>query len=419
MSDTAAPGYRTTLTTPRAKTGLALGVLSRLPAGLIPFAVLISFAQHYGIGIAGLASGALMLAIAVPGPARARWCEHRGPVALILMAALSVLLFGAAATATGMKYWQVPLALTAAAGAFFPPLSPSLRALWSRVMPDKQHLQSIHALDSTIEELTFVATPLLGSAAMALIDTRWVTVGGAVILLPAAVGLVAVLRTLPAAEDTESDTSDAAKTARRRSLILTRDGRGITVPVIVLGLCGGGLTVIIPAATANFADIISSGYAFASFSLGGAVGGLAYGRKKWNSSLRTRYAVATAALVVGALLVAALSSSPWLILAVFCFGVPMTPIFVIAYLLVDERIAAPRHTEANAWLGSGFNLGSAAGSALGGPLLALTGPRVVGLALAGVAAIAAVIAQRLPTTPSLSDKAATPNATADDAEVAT
>ncbi|NEC33814.1 MFS transporter [Streptomyces rubrogriseus] len=182
----------------------------------------------------------------------------------------------------------------------------------------------------------------------------------------------------------------------------TRDGRGITVPVIVLGLCGGGLTVIIPAATENFSDVITSGYSFAAFSLGGAVGGLLYGRRTWTASLRIRYVAASAALAAGALLLAALSTSPLTILAVFCVGLPMTPIFVIAYLLVDERIETSRHAEANAWLGSGYNLGSAAGAALGGQLLGLTGPRVVALGLAGVAAIATVVAQRLPRTSPLS-----------------
>ncbi|MCX4673572.1 MFS transporter [Streptomyces sp. NBC_01381] len=267
-------------------------------------------------------------------------------------------------------------------------------------MPDKQHLQSIHALDSIVEELTFVATPLLGTAAMALIDARWVTALGALLLLPAALGLTSVLRGLPPAEETTAPSTEAK--VRHRSLIRTRNGQGITVPVIALGLCGGGLTVIIPAATADFADVISSGYSFAAFSLGGAVGGLAYGRRKWTATLRARYSIATAALAVGAILLAALSASPLTILAVFCVGLPMTPIFVIAYLLVDERIdTPPRHAEANAWLGSGYNLGSASGAALGGQLLALTGPRLVAVTLAAVAAVAAAIAHRLPDAPGL------------------
>ncbi|WP_167828735.1 MFS transporter [Streptomyces sp. MZ04] len=396
MSDTTI-SYRATLSVPKVKGVIALGVLSRLPAGLVPFVVLISFTQHYGIGIAGLASGALLLAIAVPGPARARWCTDHGPRGVVLMALASVVLFVVAATVTGYRLWQIPLVITAAAGALFPPLTPSLRAIWSRLMPDKQHLQSIHTLDSIVEELTFVTTPLIGSAAMVLTDSRWVTAVGAFLLLPAALGLTAVLRTLPIAADDSTESGDqAGATVRRRSLMRTRDGQGITVPVIALGLCGGGLNVIIPAATEDYANVISSGYAFAAFSLGGAVGGLLYGRRKWTASLRQRYAIATAALAVGALLLAALSSSPLTIAAVFFVGLPMTPIFVIAYLLVDERIDTTRHAEANAWLGSGYNLGSGAGSMLGGQLLALTGPRLVAITLAAIAGVATLIAHRLP-----------------------
>ncbi|MBX9420841.1 MFS transporter [Streptomyces lateritius] len=407
MSDTTTPSYRTTLAVPKAKQVLALGVLSRLPSGLIPFSVLISFTQHHGIGIAGLASAALLLAIALPGPARARWTTSRGPAALLLMALLSVGLFAAAAATTALDTWQIPLLLVAAAGSVFPPLTPSLRAAWSRLMPDKHHLQRIHALDSTIEELTFVAAPLLGTAVMALTDARWALVGSAALLLPAALGLTVILRTLPPADGSSAATPGSETSTRRRSIIRTSEGQGITVPVIALGLCGGGLTVIIPAASANYADVISSGYSFAAFSLGGVVGGLAYGRKNWNSTLRTRYTAATAGLVLGALLLAALSTSPLTILAVFCIGLPMTPIFVLAYLLVDERIDSSRHTEANAWLGSGYNLGSAAGSALGGQLLALTGPRLLAVALAGVAA---AIAHRLPEQPSPEPSSDTPEA---------
>lgn len=396
MSNTSTPSYRAALAIPRAKQVLALGVLSRLPSGLIPFSVLISFTQHHGIGIAGLASGALLLAIAIPGPARARWCSSRGPGAVLLMALGSVLLFATAASTISMGIWQIPLAIIAMAGAFFPPLTPTLRAAWSRLMPDKQHLQSIHALDSTVEELTFVAAPLLGTAAMATADARWVLVTSALLLLPAAAGLAGVLRALRPTTNNTASSSAKSKTLEQRSIIRSRDGQGITIPVIALGLCGGGLTVIIPAASANFGNVISSGYSFAAFSLGGVVGGLAYGHKKWTATLRLRYSAATAGLVVGALLLAALSSSPLTIVAVFCVGLPMTPIFVIAYLLVDERIDSPRHPEANAWLGSGYNVGSATGSALGGQLLSFTGPRTVALALAGVAAVATVIAQRLP-----------------------
>ncbi|MFI6084228.1 hypothetical protein ACIBBB_25180 [Streptomyces sp. NPDC051217] len=61
MNDKQPHGYRQTLAVPKAKTVLALGVLSRLPAGVIPFAALIAFTQQHGIGIAGLGRAALTI----------------------------------------------------------------------------------------------------------------------------------------------------------------------------------------------------------------------------------------------------------------------------------------------------------------------------------------------------------------------
>ncbi|WP_328437556.1 MFS transporter [Streptomyces sp. NBC_00444] len=401
--------YRTTLSVARAKGVLGLGILSRLPAGVVPFSVLMAFTEHYGIGIAGVASGALMLAIALPGAARARWASRRGPAALPLMAVACLILFAAAAAVIGHAPWQAAIVVTAAAGCLFPPLTPTLRSVWSRLMPDKDHLQRIHTLDSTVEELTFVATPLLVSAGMALSDTRLTLIVGAILLLPAALGLAAVLRSLPADQAREDATQTTVR--RQRSILRTRNGRGIIVPVLTLGLFAGGLEVIIPAASSHFGGLSSSGYAFAAFSVGGVVGGLAYGRKTWVATLRIRYVIVTAGLIVGALLLAVAAQSPLIVLVAFCAGLPMTPIFVVAYLLVDERIEASRQTEANAWLGSGFNVGSASGAALGGQLLALTGPRLVAVALAAVASGSAAVAYRISTTQEVSEteSAAEPN----------
>jgi predicted MFS family arabinose efflux permease len=324
-----------------------------------------------------------------------------------MTAASTALLLTAAAT-TRAEHWQIPVLVTAAGGALFPPLTPALRAIWSRIMPDKERLQSIHSLDSTVEELTFVATPLLGSALMALSGPELSMMVGALLMVPASLGLTSVLRTVPPVDQPKAAHTKASQS--HRSIIRSSTGRGIVFPVVALGLCAGGLNVIIPAVATDFGGLVSSGYSFAAFSLGGVVGGRAYGRKKWMSPLSKRYTVAAAALAAGALILALLSHSPLTMLASFCVGLPVTPIFVIAYLLVDERIDPSRHPEANAWLGSGYNLGSASGAALGGQMLTLTGARPVAAALAVVAFGAAAVTHRLraPAAPTAAREASEP-----------
>ncbi|PPS91056.1 hypothetical protein BZZ08_00655 [Streptomyces sp. MH60] len=96
-------------------------------------------------------------------------------------------------------------------------------------MPDRGHLHRIHTLDSIVEELTFVVTPLLGTAAMALIDPRRVIAAGALLLLPAVLGVLAILRALRAVQDDGGSSSDqvyprrpVARAARMRSSTLAR-----------------------------------------------------------------------------------------------------------------------------------------------------------------------------------------------------
>ncbi|MGW1290899.1 hypothetical protein ACWD4N_46985 [Streptomyces sp. NPDC002586] len=87
--------------------------------------------------------------------------------------------------------------------------------------------------------------------------------------------------------------------------------------------------------------------------------------------------------------------------------------FVIGYLLVDERLSH-RQTEANAWLGSGYDLGSATGAAACGWLLTHTTPRPITLGLALVAALAAICALRLTPWPTTVTITTAPSATVAD-----
>ena len=206
--------------------------------------------------------------------------------------------------------------------------------------------------------------------------------------------------------------SAAQRAPRQRSLILTREGQGVITPLIVLGLVGGSLNVLLPATAAQHGHITSAGYLFALFSVGGVIGGLTYGKIRWSKPLRLRYTAAGAVLAAATALLAPALGTPASLLAILLVGLPLTPMFVIGYLLVDERLSQ-RQTEANAWLGSGYDIGSATGAAVCGWLLTQMAPRPITLGLAVVAALAAVCALRLtPQTASEKTTAAVPSTAA-------
>ncbi|MEU9602394.1 MFS transporter [Streptomyces sp. NPDC048109] len=391
-------GYLTILRTRGVPRGLLAGFTSRLSGGIVPFATVVACSQAYGgFTTSGIASAAFMLSGALLAPTRGRLVDRHGWPALLAGASCHALFLTLAALAIGRYPAWVALPLLAAGGAISAPVTSSVRTLWSRLVPDKQSLQQAHALDSILEEITFVITPLITVAATTMFPARaCIALGSWCPLLGVALLYKRIARapsgSSPASSVTASPSPRRAST--RRSLILTRDGQGVITPLIVLGLVGGSLNVVLPATAAQHGHITSAGYLFALFSVGGVIGGLTYGKIRWSQPLRLRYTAAGTVLAAATCLLAPALGTPAALLAILLVGLPLTPMFVIGYLLVDERLSH-RQTEANAWLGSGYDIGSATGAAACGWLLTQTTPLPITLGLALVAALAAVCALRL------------------------
>jgi peptidoglycan/LPS O-acetylase OafA/YrhL len=281
-----------------------------------------------------------------------------------------------------------------------------LRTGWSRALPDKQQLQRIHALDSIIEESTFVVAPLLTVLLLNVTSARWTLFLGAALIAVAAPMLTVFGHISSTAADSAETpdtpapdaTTDAAPTTRKRqrSLLWDRKAQGTAAPITALGIAGGGITVILPALAEHGGRISSAGFGFAAFSLGGVLGGLLYGRWKSQASLRTKYLAASVFLALALLTLYLPGGTPVTVAAVFITGLAVTPLFVIGYLLLDQHFSDNRHTEANALLGSGYNLGSAMGSTLGGLVLAASGVHLTLALLTAAAATGAAGALRLP-----------------------
>lgn len=382
------PGYLATLRLPGVPPVLASGTLGRLAYGIVPFSTVVAFSTAHGFFTAGIASAGLMSAIAFLAPLRGRLTDRHGPRVLPLMAAVHVLLVVTTALMIDTVAWPAAIATITLAGATAPPIGATVRTCWSRLVKDKDQLQQIHALDSIVEEMTFVVAPLVTALALGVIAPRWVLPLGALLLIPATLGITwfAGTSTTPTAT---AETGDGG-TRSRRSVMRLADGQGIVIPILALGAVGGGLGVLLPALAKASGDIATSGYGFAAYSLGGVVAGLIYGRLRWNLPLRRKYSVITACYTLGVALLIPTASTVLTLPAVFLAGAAMTPMFVVGYLLVDERIQPGQLTEANAWLGSGYNIGSAAGAALCGLLVTSLTPTAVAAVFALIAAAGAL-----------------------------
>ncbi len=151
------------------------------------------------------------------------------------------------------------------------------------------------------------------------------------------------------------------------------------------------LTAVIAAAVDGFAIAAvaawgapTAGILTGLFSVGGVLGGLAYGRRQWPGSLAGRPVLLAgcSAACYAATAVAYLPavSGAALLLAGACADV----LLVTTYQLVNVLVREESRTEAGAWLNTAFNLGAAAGSAGGGLLVDRSGSH---LTFAAVAAL--------------------------------
>jgi predicted MFS family arabinose efflux permease len=136
-----------------------------------------------------------------------------------------------------------------------------------------------------------------------------------------------------------------------------------------IGLCLGGLGLVIVAFSQARHDPAAVAWIEASLSVGSALGGLGYGAVAWRVSARRRLALLAAGLA--AVLIPAALSPSLLVLALLTglAGVLVSPALATAYVLADS-LASPRaRNRAGNWVNSGYNAGNSAGAVLSGQLV--------------------------------------------------
>ncbi|HEY0532217.1 MAG TPA: MFS transporter [Actinoplanes sp.] len=378
MSISAAPvGARAVLRAPHVRTVLLATQVGRIPQASAPLALLLFGRQTLSLATAGLLVAGYTAGMAAGTPLLARAVDRRSqpPVVLFasLLSAAGFLLVAAGAGGTG-----VLLAGAVVAGLGTPPLEACLRALWPAMVPPEA-VTAAYALDIAAQELIFVVGPLVTLAAVAL--------GG-----PAA-GLIAAA-VLQLAGSAVYARTPAVRRWRGEAAVRHWSGP-LRVPRFVLligGIAGVGAAVgSLPVALTGYAEAASNrslaGWLLACQAVGALIGGLLYTRAR--PAGRRRLPLLTVAFAVGylplLLMPGAVAMAP---LTALC-GLALPPLLTVVFLTADAVAPAGTVVEAFAWIATAFAIGSAAGSALTGPLVD-SGPRL-GFAFAPVAGLLAVL----------------------------
>jgi MFS family permease len=453
------PSYAAVLRVPYARRTFTAALTARLSYGTVSLAVLLSVTRATGsYAVSGTVLSLFGAMTVFLMPARASLIDRHGPRRVLPV--LSTL-YGALLSALAVLTWRpgapaVAVGLTAAlAGCCAPPLGPSMRALWSELVTDRDLLQRAFSLDGVAEELLYVSGPALiatlggfAPPAAGILLSVVLNVGGtyafvaspamtarrpeprkeepaevrptaetAVGARPAAAGSAGQEEAgqgqagAQAVGERSAEAGSAgerpagagdlaqppagkgpAEPDREQALLL----RGLLPPVVVAlgaGLALSAVELLVMAfATERSYDPALVPWALGALSAGSALGGLANGAVRWRASARVRLCRFAAGL--GLVLAAAgLAPDLWTLMAAMaCAGVFIAPALTTAYLLADERAPRNARTRAGAWVNMAVNAGSSGGAMAAGLVIGRLPLPLCFLLAGGTALAAAVVA---------------------------
>ncbi|TFC15247.1 MFS transporter [Cryobacterium algoritolerans] len=387
-------GYAAILTTPGVPFVFASALSGRFAYAVVGLPMLIAVESATGsYAVAGAAMGAYGATAGFLAPLRARLIDRFGRrrMLLALAIAFSVALgLLALETAVGdSASWSI--ALAGVVGVVAPPLGPIMRVLWAALVPSPGLLRKALSLDAVLEEVLYLAGPVLAGAIL-----LWLSPSAA-LLIPAALIVVGTVLMVSSPAMLLGPARPAANGSPRSEPLLT-DPRfvALLLPVLAAGVLVGTVYVAVPAligatgqvgTSGNAGSTAEAGIVLAVFAAGSAVGGLVYGALRIVSSATRQLLVIAGLFVVGIAAAGLATSTPVLGLLIALAGLCLSPIMIVAYVAASAFGRGGRDTEATTWVNTAHNVGAAAGSALAGVLIEARGAEdaFFGAAIGGAA----------------------------------
>ncbi|HEY8103401.1 MAG TPA: MFS transporter [Gaiellaceae bacterium] len=364
------------------------GLLARLPMGMIGLALLLLVREQGGsYAAAGLVSGCYFVATAVGAPIAGRLVDRRGQARILLRRAVifPALLGAVCALALLDGPFVLIGAAAAAAGALMPPVGSSLRALWPRLFFDAELRAAAYALEASLQEISFIVGPLLVALLAAAVSP--------VLALGVAAAASAVGTTLIAiAEPVRAWRPDERHAA---SVLGALESRGVVTIVTLsacLGLGFGATEVGFPAFAEGHGGAELGSIPLSLFAAGSLVGGLIAGARVTMPPLRL-LRLSALLLALGLALPLLGWSLPSMSVLAFLAGLPIAPVVMSAYGLIDAVAKRGTAAEAFAWITTAVFAGFSVGMALGGTLIDEVGVKAsFGLGTAAVSLGALLVA---------------------------
>ncbi|WP_347754285.1 MFS transporter [Agrococcus sp. ProA11] len=352
-------------------------LIARFPAGMYSLGLLMHMEHLHGTyTAAGLVLAAFSIGMAVAGPFVTRLMARFGTVA-VLVATTTVSVSALFSMASlNLPLWADVVA-GVIAGAAMPPITPTVRTLYPRMVPQRL-LSPLFAFDAALQEIIWVFGPVLLVALVALIGTGPTLL---VVLVIQAVGAaffivspqVRRLRIPP--------------TTRKLGRVLRKPP--VLLSVVVSAMFIGGFSAVEAGVVATFGEgALEAGIVLAVSAIGSLLGGFAMGGRgitPWSLGIRLGI------VLLGMLMALPMSEVVGLSIALFIAGLGTAPALAAFSAIIAGTVKFADTPEAYAWIGTGQLLGAAVGSAIAGVAIdAVGGVGAVWVAVVMVAIAAAV-----------------------------
>ncbi|MFD9905328.1 MFS transporter [Streptomyces sp. NPDC059063] len=368
----------------RYATRLLVGTLvGRLPNATAAIAIVLFVRAEDGTySLAGALAAVYAVATAVGQPLLGRLVDLYGQPRVMLPAAVASALGMAAFAFTGPDTLAVAYAAMVVAGVFTPPLEGGLRALWPDVLGKEEHVHTAYAMDAVAQEVMFTVGPLLVTGLVSLWSER------AALLVVNAIGVLGALSVVTARPS--RTWRSAPREAHWLGALRSPGLLALLGAFLFVGTALGAITV----AGVSYADGHGGdgvyGAMVAGLGLGALVGGVVYGARQWAGVPERRLVVLVALLAVFYVPLVLTPGAVAMVALTTLAGVFLAPSLACAFIVVDRHAPRGTVTEAFSWLVTTFTVGTAVGTAVGGPVVERGGP-AWGFAVPGLAGAAALL----------------------------
>jgi MFS family permease len=404
--------YRTLFAAPGNRRFALAGLLARLPLPMTGIGIITLLAQLRGsYALAGAVAATFVLTYALLSPQISRLVDRHGQ-SRVLPVATAVSVFGMALLLAAAA-WQAPTG-TLFAGAVLagcmPSMSAMVRARWAALYRGQPRLQTAYALETVLDEVTFIAGPPLAVGLAVIVDPLAGLFAAAVLL---ALGVAALV--LQRGSEPPLQPIDAGD--RQGSAIGVANMRLLALLMVAMGVIVGTVDITSVAFAAQRGVPGAASVVLSAYALGSCVAGLVFGAVSLRWPLRRLLLLGGMATALSTLPLLQVDGIAALAVAVLVAGMFFAPTMIVAMSIVERLVPAHRLTEGMTWLLAGLNVGVAMGAAGAGQIVDIAGARAgFGVAVTGAALVVITtlwVHQRLPaTTGAAPDAAESPAALA-------